>query len=314
MTLCSSRHTDSTTVGDQPLVLETQLQLCGDMIPAFPKKQGADPSKPMVGSNLVPPAKVGHDDSELSSCICINKRSSSFRCVGLHSSYAWSEGEEHRPLLRGWLHGVLSISVFPVSVAVILAVALDIMPSRWFLMGILLVGNLTSYAASAVLHLVPFQRSETAKRALKVDIMMIPVRIGVCVVPFFQHLDEALATIAVHATFVALTAVAVGRRPPKFDSSKGVITVGGGARTCLIQAQWALVEIQIGIRVGFDSPLWIASLLIYFVAGWCMVFRGTSWRMPWHRPDVYGWHEDFHTFLCLGDLVLVAMAVVHLSS
>merc|ERR1712228_515225 len=108
--------------------------------------------------------------------------------------------------------------------------------------------------------------------------------------------------------FVALTAVAIARRPPKFDSSRDVIVVGGPVRVCLIQAQWALVEIQVGMRVGFETPLWIVSFLVYFCGGWCMVFRGKPWGMPWHRPDLYGWHEEFHTLICLGDLIVVAMA------
>lgn len=308
---CSSLHTDSTTVGDQPLDPEIEFYLPGAMTPTVETGQVYDPSALVVDTSHVPPSKFDPVDPTLSSDICVSKRTSiiSSRSVGSHSSYAWSEGEEQRTLLRGWLHGVLSISVFPAAIiSVILAVALEFLPPRWIMMGVLLVGKLMSYAASAVLHLFPFQRSKTAKRALRVDIMMIPVAIGAPVVPFSQQLDEALATVGVHAAFFALTAIVVVLRPPKFDSGRGVIVVGGGGRICLLLTQWIIAEMQVGLKVGFESPLWIASLLTYCFSFACMPCRGRPLRLPWHRPAVYGWHEEFHTLLFLGDLLTFALA------
>merc|ERR1712187_767542 len=103
---------------------------------------------------------------------------------------------------------------------------------------------------------------------------------------------------------VAFTAIMVFLRPP------GAAT----GRLCLILSQWILVEVQVGLHIGFESPIWIASFLLYSLSfvSYKLGKMKTDRRMPWHRPGLYGWHEDFHNFLFAGDLLLVFTAAVFL--
>lgn len=257
-----------------------------------------------IGQRPLSPAALDHVESKLSDETCISSRissRSSLSSVGTHSSYA--SGEE-RPLLRGWLHGIIGIFVLPAALgAVTLARSFQIVPSQWILMELLLAGKLMSYVASGVLHLYMFVDSEAVERASGVDIVMIPVSIGVSVFPFTRLLEETLMIANIQALFVAFTVIEVVRR-----HRRGLPIERGGVRVCLIITQWIGSLFMIGLRAGFESPLWIAMSLTYGVAFLCYGASGQVRRMPWHRLGRYGWHEDFHTFLFLADVWLVVLA------
>lgn len=303
-TLCSSLHAAATTSEGEPRASEADVELSSAPWPPVWEGRQVDPARPTeivtsTSQDPLPLATIGRVDSKPLTEVCVSSRSS-FTSVGTHSSYA--SGEE-RPLLRGWLHGALGILVLPVAlVTTTLELSLRIIPSRWTPMEILLAGKLMSCTASGVLHLYPFQGGEAVRRALMVDIVMIPVSIGVSVFPFIRTSDEALVNAAIQAVFVALTAAEVVRR----SRSRNLSIEGGGFRICLILTQWMGSVCVAGLRAGFESPLWVAMLLTYLLG--FLSYMKPLGRMPWHRPGWYGWHEDFHTLLLLGDLLLIVLA------
>jgi predicted membrane channel-forming protein YqfA (hemolysin III family) len=192
--------------------------------------------------------------------------------------------------------------VLPVALAAVaLALLLQIVPSSWIAMEGLLAGKLMSCAASGVLHLFPFQESHGVRRALQVDIVMIPVSIGATGVSFTQQFDEALVMAAIQVAFVVLTVIEVVRR--SLSPSQSID--GGGVRVCLVLTQWIGTVVFIGWRTGFGTPLWIAATLAYLSA--FISYRRPLGRLPWHRAGWYGSHEDFHTFLLLGDMLLIGL-------
>merc|ERR1712194_694914 len=136
----------------------------------------------------------------------------------------------------------------------------------------------------------------------KVDIVMIPVSIGVSVLPFTRHFEEAVVIAVIQAIFVALIGIEVVRR----SRCRSLSIEGGGVRVCLILTQWMGSVSMVGWRAGFESPFWIAMFLTYILA--FLSYRRPLRRMPWHRLGWYGWHEDFHTLLLLGDLLLFVFA------
>jgi hypothetical protein len=257
-----------------------------------------------IGQHPLSPGIVNHAESKLSDETCSSSRisgRSTLSSVGTHTSYA--SGDE-RPLLRGWLHGIIGIFVLPAALgSVTLARFFQIVPSQWILMELLLTGKLMSYAASGVLHLYMFLESEAVRRASGVDIAMIPVSIGVSLFPFTRLLEETLLIASIQAIFVALTVIEIVRR-----HSQGLPIERGGVRVCLIIAQWIGSVFMIGLRAGFESPLWIAMFLTYGIAFLSYAANGQVRRMPWHRLGWYAWHEDFHTFLFLADIWLIVLA------
>jgi len=325
---CSSLQSTASALGDQPcdpeadvelavphpeadVELDVELAEAGALCPSSRQGQEVDPSRSTAivtktSQNPLPPATLDHFESKLSDEICISSRissRSSLSSVGTHSFYA--SGEE-RPLLRGWLHGIIGTFVLPAALgAITLARSFQIIPSQWIMMELLLAGKLMSYAASGMLHLCMFQESEAVKRASGVDIVMIPVSIGASVLPFTQQFEETLIIANIQAMFVAFTVVEVVRR-----HSQGLPIETGGVRVCLIVTQWIGSVFMIGSRTGFESPLWNAMFLSYAVA--FLFYGAKAWgqgrRMPWHRHGWYGWHEDFHTFLFVADMWLITLA------
>merc|ERR1719453_1007502 len=87
---------------------------------------------------------------------------SSERRIGQHSMYACGAS---RPLLRGWLHGCASVAVF-IGTLLALVLGFQLQDPRWIFVAVLLVGKLSSYAASGVYHLYPFQEKTSADQAL----------------------------------------------------------------------------------------------------------------------------------------------------
>lgn len=305
MAPCSCLRSIATCLGGDPPALEASCKISSASCPSSWEGQEAGPSSFIaIGLQIcqepVTPATLSHAAPKLSIESCSSGRRS-LTSVGTHSSYA--SGEE-RPLLRGWLHGILAIFVFPVALAAVaVALCMQAISPRWITMGLLLAGKFMSCAASGVLHLFPFQKSAAVKRALKVDLVMIPVSIGVSGFPFTQQYDEALVIAAIQAMFVVLTVIEVVRR----SRIPSISIDGGGVRICLILTQFIGTISYVGFRAGFESPLWMAMSLTYLVS--FISYKKPLGQMSWHRVGLCGSHEDFHTLLFLGDVLLIVLAV-----
>merc|ERR1712232_1404902 len=122
---------------------------------------------------------------------------------------------------------------------------------------------------------------------------MIPVSIGVSPSPFILQLNEYLVSFAIHAMFVAFGSISIIHNWER-------------ARLTLILIQFYFAIMQVGLHTGFTSPMWLTGVISYilgFVAFAMQLQPESKWSMPWHRLDWYGWHDDFHVMLFVGDLM-----------
>mmetsp|Transcript_113118 Transcript_113118/g.205711 ORF Transcript_113118/g.205711 Transcript_113118/m.205711 type:complete len:334 (+) Transcript_113118:196-1197(+) len=232
----------------------------------------------------------------------------SIRSIGTHSSYACGV---HRPRLRGSLHCVLSVLVLPPAfVIVLLMTVLQLEPAHWILLDIFLAGKFMCFFASFIYHMFPFSRQSFERIALKADLIMISVLIGVTPAPFILQLAEGLVSLAVHATFVALTAAVVSSGQYEGDRMLGR---GACVRVVLLVIQFVLAELQILLHLGYESPFWWASLILCILGFSCFFLKKSKYSMAWHSPLWCGWHEDFHSIIFVADVLIFIAAVQFLS-
>jgi hypothetical protein len=159
-------------------------------------------------------------------------------------------------------------------------------------------------------HLFPFRCKRNELIALKADLIGISLTMGATPAPFISQLEEALASAAVHGTFVVLTvAVVVNGR---FENDR-LMGRAGPTRIVLIVLQFILAELQALLHLGYESPFWWMNFIFYLLGFTCFLLKRSKRAMPWHNPLWYGWHEDSHVSLFFADVFVLIAAVWLLS-
>lgn len=214
-----------------------------------------------------------------------------------------------RPICRGLLHGIiffLICVVFPVLGLGVYHGAFA--PEYWKLL-LFLGGKGFSYGCSAVLHLFPFQSAWRLTSALKWDLAAVPISVWVSSILLFDSDYDVLAVLIIGAGIVALNGMLVHFQFQGHDS--GLKTPEGRSdtpRIILLALQFVGTMFYAAMHYGCRD-LWFASTVFYVLAfAACMP---TTWShekepyckwIPWHRPGVFGFHEDFHWLLLAADL------------
>ena len=204
-----------------------------------------------------------------------------------------------QPSCRGWFHGICAIASVPVLVSWIL------LPVPYALVG-MLAAKAVVYAASAAFHLVCWRLAKTERKALIVDVSLVPLAIFGGVLPFSELGGLGLAYdcalgVAVVALNIALVAVQFRRGA---DRSPGDST----PRSLVCFMYYVYNEFAAGRALGFHNPLWQMTPVFYISAFLCAAgvdqFRMTCREpmvFPHHRKGRWSLHEDFHALLLIGD-------------
>ena len=230
--------------------------------------------------------------------------------VNIHQMCAWRTRQyadgKPRPLLRGVLHGILSLALL--SATVVAAAMGD--PG----MALGFAGKFATYAASATFHLYPFATVTAVTRAFVMDLICVPASACGSIAPFVADTLSDIVREAGLATGVLLLNAAlvlwqtrgqVGLKTHRSDAP----------RSALVGAYAAWAFILIGLTAGVGA-LWGAMLILFLLAAALSLpvtrsheLEPISARVPWHVPGVWSFHEDFHFTLAGADAVWLALAL-----
>lgn len=226
---------------------------------------------------------------------------------------SYADKTKPRPLLRGVVHGVVSVA---------LAYGILWMRTRSLLLTVAFLCKLCTYACSATFHLYPrglwSMADET--RAFIADIIAVPLSVSGTILPFAGGANgEAVLREGLLALVVLLANVAcviwqcwgqVGLKTPTDRSDT--------PRTLCICA-YSLWSIGMsGVATGFCGA-WVGMAGLGIVAV-CFADRVAKaheleptapWAI-WHTPGVNSFHEDFHLALLGSDLCWLRLALATL--
>lgn len=205
-----------------------------------------------------------------------------------------------KPLFRGILHGVFSIVFF------LLYTTNDKLSLLYF-------GKFISYFASAFFHLYPFTERKNALRALKLDMIAIPINMHLNIIPFCT-LNEKNHNLLLCIVFTILQIIVVNWQ---FTASKdySLETPKGTSehpRGILLIIQFIYVMLFIGCKMNF-SNLWILNVILYcsaFILSIPVTMNHLEEPcypeiLPWHTKCMYSLHEDFHLLLLIADFLMI---------
>jgi predicted membrane channel-forming protein YqfA (hemolysin III family) len=244
-----------------------------------------------MDSRQVPPARHGQPDNIL----CWNFR---------RTSYA---NGDKRPLFRGWIHAFVTLGLVPTIVGVIVAISFGILPVFWWRLGLMLMGKLASYAASATYHLKPAASLAKEQNLLKLDLIAISVAIWAPSSAFAMDVSEWLALFGTMIAVTLVNCIVVQRQ---FGPNGGSPVI----RSILLLVYFGFTVGIIGWHYGYRA-MWFAGVFSY-LGGFCVsppVHHHLP-RAPWHWVDRNGWHEDFHCMLAIADIIFALMAVEFLNN
>lgn len=218
------------------------------------------------------------------------------------------EDETMRPLLRGRIHqaGVLLLA----------AAAFWALRESRLALAFGLVAKVTTYGASACLHVGSFRDERGVRAALTVDLLCIPMTVVGTLAPFVRG-EDARREAAVGAAVVLLNAIVVGvqmRAQPGLTIQRPRVAA---LRVLLVLLYSVWVVVYVGVVCDFD-PLWgalLALLVLCLLTYSCVHDQHTPghvprcYQMPWHTNRLWGYHEDMHTTTLLADALWLALAV-----
>ena len=217
--------------------------------------------------------------------------------LGVHKKY---HDGNISPACRGWIHALSAAMALP-----LLGwwTAEPAVPRSLVAM---LVLKVLVYAASAAFHLVAWKLPQQERRALIVDVSLIPLGILGGVLPFSDEGGLGFATdFALGAALTLLNVVFVAfqfRHGPSFQPGDS------GPRSLVLVGYWLYNEVVAGRVLGFDNWLWQLTPVLYLTAFACA--NGVDAHrakvaepvvLPHHRKGVWSLHEDFHLMLLIAD-------------
>jgi len=180
-----------------------------------------------------------------------------------------------------------------------------------------LIGKGFSYGCSAILHLSPFQSTFWLTFALKSDLVAVPISIWANSILLCGAYYDILTILIVGGGFVWLNGVLVWFQFRGHDA--GLKTPKGRSdtpRLILIVLQSLGGFCHAGFHYGYRD-LWFVTLSLYIVAFAVAIPTTLAHKkepmckwFPWHRPGVYGFHEDFHLLLLLADASFMYMGLL----
>ena len=163
------------------------------------------------------------------------------------------------------------------------------------------------YAASAAYHLVCWNEPHLERRALIVDVSLVPLAILGGVLPFSELGGLGIAKDCALGAFVlALNVLFVAvqfRHGPKYQP------LDSTPRSIVCILYFVYNEVVAGLALGFDTVRWKLTPFFYLSAFLCAAGvdkHRESLReplvFPHHRKGLWSLHEDFHFLLLVADL------------
>ncbi len=236
-----------------------------------------------------------------------------------------------RPRLRGVLHGVLAAAGVLATAALVWHLrAARCAPRWWPLVGFLLLKTATT-TASARFHLVEYASVAAVTEALLVDLLFVPCSAWAPAAilddfpPGGGGGGRHGAFFAVHGGMLCLFLLNAWLVRRQFRGHAGLDTPKGrsdGPRLAVVTVMSAAGSAVVAAHPGMGrgaTGVWAwfaASAALNVAGGACgavvtaahaesLCRRGTGW-FPWHRPDVWGLHEDMHLLLAASDACMGA--------
>jgi len=222
-----------------------------------------------------------------------------------------------RPICRGLLHGIVFFVIASVALPVfMLGIYHGAFSQKYWKLVLFLGGKGFSYGCSAVLHLFPFQSAWRLTSALKWDLAAIPISVWASSILLFGGRYDFLTVLIVGAGIVAANGILVYMQFRGHDT--GLKTPEGRSdtpRIILIVLQFLGSMFYAGMHYGYRD-LWFVAVIFYALAfaasiptTWSHEKEPSSKWVPWHRPGVYGFHEDFHWLLLVADVSFMYMGL-----
>merc|ERR1719362_17711 len=213
-----------------------------------------------------------------------------------------------RPLLRGLLHGVITLFLVPTILVLSGLLSVEILPKDFWLLLVHLLAKFLSYGASASLHLYPFQTQYVERRVWKADLTMIPVSVWGTCSSFLPLMEEFLLLLCIALVVTTLSfACTVIMGKPKSDRSRKFRKLAGISRQVILLLFFFGCSLIVGWRMHFETR-WGVSLALYLLGFFCFAGRNCFPHAPWHSRWS-GWHEDFHLLVSVGDVIMIVLAV-----
>ena len=218
-----------------------------------------------------------------------------------------------RPLFRGVLHGVGSIS-FIVG-AVVAAIGGDV----GLCLG--LIGKFATYSASATFHLYPFKSVVGVTNAFIIDLIFVPASACGSIAPFVATTHDSIAREATLAGCVLILNAALVIWQTRGQIGLKTRDDRSEAPRSIVVALYSIwVFVYLALIVGIRAE-WCVCLGFFLLAAGLSQpvtkaheLEPLSSRVPWHRAGVWSFHEDFHLALALGDAAWLVLALRWIAS
>lgn len=228
----------------------------------------------------------------------------------VHSRRRYADGKP-KPAFRGALHAVVAGLLVLAVVANFFLVHLRLVRQRWGVVAFCL-GKLASYGTSASLHRGAFCDLDSLTAALRRDLAAIPLSVGANSACLARTPREAAAVLFATAVFFVANLSCVDRQ---LEGAVGLDTPRGDApRQVVLAAQCAACYAHIYARRRAADALFLGNvgLVLLTLALSAPVSRAHAAepvddRVPWHRRGAWGYHEDMHVVLLVGDATMFLM-------
>jgi len=222
-----------------------------------------------------------------------------------------------RPKCRGLLHGIVFFIIASVALPVfVYGIFSGVYTPKYWRLVLYLMGKGFSYGCSAVLHLFPFRSAWHLTSALKWDLAAVAISIWTSSMLVVTWYWEILVVGIIGAGIVVVNGVLVHYQFK--GHSSGLKTPEGRSdtpRIVLLLAQFLGTMFYAGLHYGFGD-LWQASSILYILSFTASIPTTFSHEkeplckwLPWHRPGIYGFHEDFHWLLLTADVTFMYLGL-----
>jgi predicted membrane channel-forming protein YqfA (hemolysin III family) len=237
-----------------------------------------------------------------------------------------------RPLLRGWLHGLLTVLLVIFLIASVSSHTVGtVLGSREQQIGFI-IGKLLSCGASASYHLVDFRSAKFLRWVNILDLLMVPVAVYALVsggsdgsILGDDDHEKWIYNFYIILVVFALNAFGVWlefrTEIPGDATVRSVIVI-----VYFIWGEFVCYGLAVGSTpfgkaisstgtVGTTARLWVAQVITYLIGFSCGKVVD-DYRMiepvcfPHHRKGYYTLHEDFHNFVLIADLFGVAIFIL----
>ena len=218
-----------------------------------------------------------------------------------------------KPRFRGALHAVVSGLLVLALIALVALVHLRVLERRRWLLGCFFLGKLASYGASAALHLGVFRDLPSLTRALRLDLLAIPVSIGANNLPLARSPTEFGALCGAALCFYVVNASCVERQLCRARGLANPDDRSDTPRSVVLSLHCLFSYWHIRLRRGTDALFYANVVLVVLTLALSVPVSAAhaqeplDERLPWHRRRVWGFHEDMHVVLLVGDLTMFAM-------